>query len=202
MVTLIWPDGQVQERHVQYLLDKTFFCNSCLSNEANAHSPPYTATLLGEIICNVKTGKGEIKKKECLLVLKILLTYTYSVHHIQDFYHVIQNIKSRLMYIRMSDNDWCALNFHLILLGSTISQKDKENNKQKINGITGWRHCDEYIRQVAWHLTMEGVQATDWHKHMYLGLSICPKLYENQPLDIHSCQKKLVRNSWQLICTS
>ena len=128
------PDGQVQERHVQYLLDKTFFCNSCLSNEANAHSPPYTATLLGEIICNVKTGKE--KKKECLLVLKILFTYTYSVHHIQDFYHVIQNIKSRLMYIRMSDNDWCALNFHLILLGSTISQKDKVKQQTK----NKWNH--------------------------------------------------------------
>ena len=201
MVTLIWPDGQVQERHVQYLLDKTFFCNSCLSNEANAHSPPYTATLLGEIICNVKTGKGEIKKKECLLVLKILLTYTYSVHHIQDFYHVIQNIKSRLMYIRMSVLMCLKLSSHTLGFHYFPKGQSKTTNK-KLNGITGWRHCDEYIRQVAWHLTMEGVQATDWHKHMYLGLSICPKLYENQPLDIHSCQKKLVRNSWQLICTS
>ena len=77
---IIWPNGQVQQRHVRYLLDKTFFCNSCLSNEANAHSPPYTAILLVEIICNVKTGKE--KKKERLLVLKILFAYTYSVQHI------------------------------------------------------------------------------------------------------------------------
>ena len=134
MVTLIWPDGQVQERHVQYLLDKTFFCNSCLSNEANAHSPPYTATLLGEIICNVKTGKGEIKKKECLLVLKILLTYTYSVHHIQDFYHVIQNIKSRLMYIIMSVVMCLKLSSHT--LGSNYFPKGQRKQQTK----NKWNH--------------------------------------------------------------
>ena len=198
MVALIWPDGQVQERHVQYLLDKTFFCNSCLSNEANAHSPPYTATLLGEIICNVKTGKQ--KKKNVYLYLRFYshTPTVYTIFKTSTMSYKILNQGWRILEWVY----WCALNFHLILLGSTISQKDKENNKQKINGITGWRHCDEYIRQVAWHLIMAGVQATDWHKHVYLGLSICLKLYENQPLDIHSCQKKLVRNSWQLICTS
>ena len=149
---------------------------------------------------NLQCKNRETKKKNVYLYLRFYshTPTVYTIFKTSTMSYKILNQGWRILEWVY----WCALNFHLILLGSTISQKDKENNKQKINGITGWRHCDEYIRQVAWHLIIEGVQATDWHKHMYLGLSICPKLYENQPLDIHSCQKKLVRNSWQLICTS
>ena len=52
-------------RNMQYLLDKTFFWSSCLSKEARAHKPPYTATLLGEIIWNI-TIKTNIKQNELL----------------------------------------------------------------------------------------------------------------------------------------
>ena len=60
-------------------LIKLFFYNSCLSNEANAHSPPYTATLLVEIICNVKTGKE--KKKNVYLYLRFY-SHTPTVYNI------------------------------------------------------------------------------------------------------------------------
>ena len=132
MVTLIWPDGQVQERHVQYLLDKTFFCNSCLSNEANAHSPPYTATLLGEIICNVKTGKQ--KKKNVYLYLRFY-SHTPTVYTIFKISTMSYKILNQGWCI-LEWVYWCALNFHLILLGSTISQKDKVKQQTK----NKWNH--------------------------------------------------------------
>ena len=35
---------------ITHLLDMTFFCNSCLSNDASAHNAPYLATSFGESI--------------------------------------------------------------------------------------------------------------------------------------------------------
>ena len=47
-----------------YLLEITFFCSSCLSNDANAHNAPYVATLLADSNYNIN---GDIKESISLV---------------------------------------------------------------------------------------------------------------------------------------
>ena len=99
-------------------------------------------------------------------------------------------------------------------LGFNFSQQgqrnDNNNNKMESLDVKCYagdqsrqkkiRHC---VHQIA-ILTLDNgrVAGNRLSQTCASGTLHCVTLYENQPLDIHSCQKKLVRNSWQLIHTS